>query len=170
MRTVSCLVLIATALPLAGCTSPRQDYAPEQPIAYSHKLHAGELDIDCRYCHVTVDEGRHASIPSVGICMNCHSGVGKDKDGVIKLTKYWDDKRPVPWTKVYDLPDFVYFDHSRHIKAGFECEKCHGDLKTMDLVRVNTAFNMGWCVDCHRNPDEKRPQLKGPTDCVICHR
>ena len=136
--------LVLCAVPLWGCTSPREDYQPAQPIFYSHKLHAGELKIDCKYCHVTVEEGRHASIPSVQICMNCHAGVGKDKDGVIKLTKYADEKRPVPWVKVYDLPDFVYFDHSRHIKAGLDCDRCHGDLKTMGRVRVVPAFNMGW--------------------------
>jgi hypothetical protein len=161
---------LALMLSSTACWSPREDYAPEQPIAYSHKLHAGELEIDCRYCHVEVDEGRHASIPSVQICMNCHSGVGKDKDGVIKLTGYWDQRRPVPWVKVYDLPDFVYFDHSRHIKKGFECERCHGVLQEMEVVRVVPEFNMGWCVNCHRAPDPKRPDLEGPIDCHICHR
>lgn len=153
-----------------GCSSPRENYSPEQPIAYSHKLHAGDLKIDCKYCHVAVEEGRHASLPSTAICMNCHSGVGKDKDGVIRLTKYWDDKKPIPWVKVHDMPDFVYFDHSRHIKQGFDCEKCHGKLPEMEKVKVVTPFNMGWCVDCHRNPDPKRPELKGPIDCHTCHR
>jgi hypothetical protein len=172
MRVPACCVLLLALVPTAlACTSPRKDHSPEQPIAYSHKLHAGELKIDCRYCHVAVDQGRHASIPSVQMCMNCHSGVGKDKDGVIKLTKYWEEQRPVPWVKVHDLPDFVYFDHSRHIKVGFDCDRCHGDLKTMERVRVTNAFNMGWCVDCHRNPQlQGRPELTGPTDCMICHR
>jgi hypothetical protein len=170
MRMPPWIAVVLVVLPCA-CTSPRKDYAPEQPIAYSHKLHAGELNIDCKYCHVTVEEGRHASIPSVQICMNCHAAVGKDKDGVIKLTKVWDERRPVPWVKVHDLPDFAYFDHSRHIKAGLECERCHGDLKTMERVRTMNAFNMGWCVECHRNPRVKgRPELKPSTDCMICHR
>ena len=153
-----------------GCTSPREDYQPEQPIAFSHKLHAGDLKVECLYCHVSVEEGRHAGIPSGNICMNCHSAVGKDKDGVIRLTKYYDEKRPVPWIKVHDLPDFAYFNHSRHIAQGFDCEKCHGKLEEQEVVRVTHRFNMGWCIDCHRDPDPARPDLKGPTDCTICHR
>lgn len=169
-RSFGWLAAAAATLTSGACASPRENYQPEQPIAYSHKLHAGDLQIDCRYCHVTVDDGRHASIPSTNICMNCHSGVGKDKDGVIKLTKYYDDNRPIPWVKVHDLPDFVYFDHSRHIKQGFECERCHGKPQEMEVVRVTNPFNMGWCIECHRNPDPKRPELKGPTDCSFCHR
>jgi hypothetical protein len=162
------LTLLATVG--SGCSDPREGYAPQQPIAYSHKLHAGDLRIDCRYCHVWVDESRHASVPSTNICMNCHAAVGKSKDGVIKLTKHYDEGRPVPWVKVHDLPDFAYFNHSRHIAQGFECEKCHGKVEEMEVVSLQNRFNMGWCVDCHRNPDEKRPELKGPIDCSICHR
>jgi hypothetical protein len=156
---------------LLGCWDPREGYSPEQPIAYSHKLHAGDLKIDCKYCHTEVEEGRHASIPSTSICMNCHAGVGKDKDGVIRLTRYWDEGRSIGWVKVHDLPDFTYFDHSRHIKAGFECDRCHGKVETMDKVSVVTPFNMGWCVNCHRDPQHPtRPELRGPTDCDVCHR
>jgi len=164
------LVAAASAL-IPGCANPREDYSPEQPIAYSHKLHAGELAIDCRYCHVEVDSGRHASIPSTAICMNCHSGVGKDKDGVIKLTAYYDNQRSIPWVKVHDLPDFVYFDHSRHLKKGFECERCHDKVEEMERVRTVQPLNMGWCVGCHRKPEHPdEPELVGPTDCHICHR
>lgn len=168
---VIALVALAVAAGAVSCTSPREGYSPEQPIAYSHELHAGQLKMDCRYCHFEADYGRHAGIPSTAICMNCHSGVGKDKDGVIKLTKYWDEKRSIPWVKVHDLPDFVYFDHSRHLAKGFECERCHGKIEEMVQVATVHAFNMGWCVGCHRNPEQPDdPTLRGSTDCHTCHR
>jgi len=165
------LVVGALVVGAASCTGPREGYSPEQPIAYSHELHAGELKMDCRYCHFEADYGRHAGVPSTAICMNCHSGVGQDKDGVIKLTKYWDEKRSIAWVKVYDLPDFVYFDHSRHLTKGFECEICHAYVEEMEQVTTVHDFNMGWCVDCHRNPEHPDdPTLQGSTDCTICHR
>ena len=170
-ESLAALIALVLSVGTVACTSPREGYSPEQPIAYSHELHAGQLKMDCRYCHFEADHGRHAGVPSTAICMNCHSGVGKDKDGVIKLTKFWDEKRSIPWVKVHDLPDFVYFDHSRHLAKGFECERCHGKVEEMIQVATVYPFNMGWCVDCHRNPEHPDdPALRGSTDCSICHR
>jgi hypothetical protein len=156
-------------------------YEPEQPIAYSHRLHAGELKIDCRYCHGTVDVSAHAAVPTLAVCMNCHSQVqpvyessGKLKREIAKLLDAWEFKRSVAWEKVHILADFVYFDHSRHVAAGLECEECHGRIETMERVRRVNALTMGWCLDCHR----RRPAgaaaegrvFQAPENCSTCHR
>ena len=104
--------------------------------------------------------------------MNCHSTVGQDKEWVLVLKGYWERGEPIPWVKVHDLPDFVYYDHSAHLNARNEqgepkvdCVDCHGDIANSSVVAVQHAFNMGWCLDCHR-----KPEMNAPTDCVVCHR
>ncbi|HET9057768.1 MAG TPA: c-type cytochrome [Chitinophagaceae bacterium] len=154
-----------------------KDYQPEQPIYYSHKIHAGVNQINCLYCHGGAQEGKHANIPSVNVCMNCHMQIseytGKDKiyreDGsevngtaeIQKLYKYagWDAATrkytgggtPIEWIKIHNLPDHVYFNHSQHIKAGnVQCQTCHGEITKMDEVKQFAELSMGWCVNCHR--------------------
>ncbi|MBI2730345.1 MAG: c-type cytochrome [Sphingobacteriales bacterium] len=156
-----------------------KDYQPEQPIYYSHKVHAGINQINCLYCHGGAQEGKHANIPSVNVCMNCHmqineyTGASKEKlyreDGsevngtaeIQKLYKYagWDatsrkytgEGKPIEWIKIHNLPDHVYFNHSQHIKAGkVQCQTCHGEITNMGEVKQFAELSMGWCVNCHR--------------------
>ena len=188
-RIVIGLVVLAGLGGLAfALVNPRKGYAPPQPIHFRHSRMAGPpvwtlddqgrtvnlggFDIPCVYCHTMAFKGRHSTLPSTDICMNCHSVVGLDKEWVLVLKKYWDEARPIPWAKIHDLPDFVYFDHSAHLNARdkegkpkVDCVDCHGDVKVMDVVSVQNAFNMGWCLDCHRRADKA-----APTDCVTCHR
>lgn len=149
-------------------------YSPEQPIKYSHKLHAGEMKIDCKYCHVGVDKSRHASVPSVNTCMGCHTLAKKDSPEIQKLTQYYNEGKPIPWKRIHKVPDFAYFNHSVHINKGVECESCHGDIKKMEVVGQINSLTMGACLDCHRNAHEKLPYLKeiknGPDNCSTCHR
>ena len=137
-------------------------YAPKQPVPFSHAQHAGQLGIDCRYCHVGVDKGPHSTIPPTQTCMNCHSSVkttamdetGKQVENP-KLTpvfQSWRTGKPVEWTRVHDLPDFAYFNHSAHVNRGVSCYSCHGRVDQMDVVSQAQPLSMGWCLDCHRNP------------------
>lgn len=142
----------------------QQGYAPKQPIAFSHKLHAGEYEIDCKYCHTGVMKGKSATIPSVNICMNCHRSV---KTESLQIQKIWSaadwnaetltfgpNQRPIEWVRVHNLPDLAYFNHSQHVNVGgVECQTCHGPIETMDVVRQYSLLTMGWCIDCHRKTD-----------------
>lgn len=136
---------------------------PTQPIAFSHKIHASRLGLDCTFCHIYADKSPRAGVPSVQKCMSCHRAIATERPEIKKLHKYWNDKEPVPWIKVHQLPTFVYFSHKRHIKAEVKCTQCHGFVQTMDVVRKVSSLNMGWCVSCHRAND-------APTDCLICHK
>ena len=127
-------------------------YAPEQPIHYSHKLHADELGIDCRYCHANVERSQEAMVPPTQTCMGCHAIVKKDSPELARLQDSWKTGEPVPWVRVHKLPDHVYFDHSAHLAAGVGCASCHGRIDQMVTVRLDTPLNMGWCLECHRDP------------------
>lgn len=137
-------------------------YEPEQPIHYSHRLHAGELGIDCRYCHTQVDSGAHSNIPATQTCMNCHSVIQKDSPEILKLRESYANNEPVEWEKVHQLPDYVYFNHSRHVNSGVSCVSCHGRVDQMEVVRQEKPLSMSWCLDCHRDP---APNLR-PKDKV----
>ncbi|MCP5020541.1 MAG: cytochrome c3 family protein [bacterium] len=168
-------------------------YAPQQPISYSHRLHAGELGIDCRYCHQNVDNSAAASLPSTGTCMNCHASVRKDSPLLAVLRESATTGNPIPWVKVNDLPDHVFFNHSAHVTRGVGCVECHGRVDKMEVVEQTAPLSMGWCLDCHRNADEiMRPvdqvtnmawtapaggvdrstvrEVNPPTSCSTCHR
>jgi hypothetical protein len=127
-------------------------YAPEQPIPYSHKLHAGELGIDCRYCHANVERSQEAMIPPTETCMGCHAVVKKDSEKLAALRASWATGEPVQWIRVHKLPDHVYFDHSVHLAVGVGCVTCHGRIDQMEVVRLDKPIAMGWCLGCHRNP------------------
>ncbi len=131
-------------------------YAPEQPVPYSHKLHAGLLGFDCRYCHHTVETGPHASVPSTETCLNCHQA-NRVKGDSPRLKLVRDSAvsgDPIPWIKVHMLPDYVYFDHSVHVNAGVGCASCHGRIDQMEIVRQAEPLSMSWCLECHMGQDE----------------
>lgn len=139
-------------------------YAPEQPVPYSHKLHAGELGIDCRYCHSNVEQSAHAMIPSTQTCMGCHSLVRTDSAALAKVRDSWKTGESIPWVKIHRLPDHVYFDHSAHLSAGVACISCHGQVDQMEVVRQEQSLSMGWCLDCHRNPT---PHLRSASEVTL---
>ncbi len=145
-----------------------QDYQPEQPIKFSHKLHAGDNKIDCKYCHSGVEDSRHANIPSLNVCMNCHKYVKEGPvygDQEIKKiyaaldwdgTNYGTKQKPVQWIRVHNLPDLAYFNHAQHVNvAKLECQTCHGPVQEMDEVKQASPLTMGWCIDCHRTTEVK---------------
>ncbi len=142
----------------------QQNYQPKQPIAFSHKLHAGSYEIDCKYCHTGVMKGKSANIPSPNICMNCHAQIKQDSPEIQKIysaigydvvnATYTGKQKPIEWVRVHNLPDLAYFNHSQHVNvAGIECQTCHGPIQEMDVVKQYTLLTMGWCVDCHRKTD-----------------
>lgn len=152
-----------------------EGYEPDQPIPYSHQLHAGKLGIDCKYCHTTAEVSRHASVPSINICMNCHILVRQvtdpndptkkvDSPHIAKLVKAFEENKPVEWKKVHLLPDFVRFNHAPHIKRGKSCQECHGPVQDMAVVKQIPNLSMGWCVNCHRKPENN-----ASVNCVTCH-
>lgn len=130
-------------------------YAPEQPIQYSHKLHAGELGIDCQYCHTNVDKSPKANIPATQTCMNCHNQIDSQKpDEIAKIRESWNSGESIEWIRVHNLPDYVYFSHEAHVNVGVGCETCHGRVDRMDVVMQKEPLSMSWCLDCHRNPED----------------
>ena len=139
-------------------------YQPDQPFSFSHELHAGTNKIDCKYCHVSVEKSRHSSVPSMNICMNCHLTVGLDKEPIQKLNEMYSSGQSVSWNKVHLLPDHVKFNHSAHILAGKVCQDCHGPVETMPVILQYNDLSMGWCVNCHRKPENN-----APVECSTCH-
>ncbi|MCA9690784.1 MAG: cytochrome c3 family protein [Myxococcales bacterium] len=146
-------------------------YRPEQPIHFSHKLHAGDMGLDCRYCHNTVERAAHAAIPPTATCMNCHSQVKKDSPKLKLLRDSWDSlttpeipEKSIPWIRVHQLPDYAFFDHRPHLAAGVGCSTCHGRIDQMVVVELNSPLSMGWCLDCHRDPEPNLRPLDRITD------
>lgn len=130
-------------------------YAPEQPIPYSHDLHAGELGIDCRYCHGGAEVSAAASIPSTQTCMTCHETIETDNPELLDpLFESWETGDPIEWIRVHKLPEHSYFDHSIHVNAGVGCDTCHGRVDRMETVMKAESMSMSWCLDCHNNPEE----------------
>ncbi len=171
--------------------------AREQPVPFSHKHHAGELGIDCRYCHTSVETSWNAGFPSTQTCMNCHSQIWALSPMLEPVRSSWRSGESITWTRIYDLPDFVYFNHSIHVAKGVGCATCHGPIDTMNLTWQAPSLHMEWCLDCHRDParyvrppaevfnmDWQPPgdqQQRGEelvtahdihrrTDCTTCHR
>ena len=160
-----------------------QGYSPAQPIAFSHKVHAGDNRIPCLYCHYAARVSRHAGIPPASVCMNCHSLLETQNVEIEKLKENVQEARPVRWIKVHNLPDFVYFNHSQHVLSGVACQRCHGEVERMDRIKQAAPLTMGWCLQCHRehahvqtNPFKrvmanmaKRPTPTAGQDCTSCH-
>jgi len=137
-------------------TSPwvtRQYAAREQPIQFSHERHVAGNGIDCRYCHTSVEQSRFAGIPPTKTCMNCHSQIFSASPFLEPVRASFNSNKPLHWTRVHDLPDFVYFDHSIHVNKGVGCTTCHGPVDKMPLMYQNATLQMAWCLDCHRNPE-----------------
>ena len=149
-------------------------YTPDQPINYSHRLHAGEMQIDCQYCHVAVEKSRHAMVPAVATCMNCHTITKKDSPEIVKLALYYYGGETLKWNRIHKVPDYSYFNHSVHVNKGIECESCHGEIKQMEKVGQMNSFTMRSCLSCHRNAHERLPYIEavqqGPEYCYSCHR
>ena len=172
-------------------------YRPVQPVKFSHKLHAGDLGMDCRYCHSQIEQAEHANIPPTQTCMNCHSVVGADNANLDPVRESWNTGEPIEWVRVHLLPDYAYFNHAAHLSAGVGCFECHGNVRQMDKIEQMQPLSMGWCLDCHRSPDQYlRPQseltnmewspsadhaewvakfkqekkINPPEDCSACHR
>ena len=169
-------------------------YQPEQPVPYSHALHVGQLGMDCRYCHSLVEVSEHANVPSTQTCMNCHTQVLPEDPRLLPVRQAYAENTPIRWIRVHDLPDYVYFNHSAHVSRGVGCESCHGRVDTMVKVSQEVPLTMGWCLDCHRDPEpnlrdpanvtvmgytpqpgegafvKKSLNLNPPTDCSTCHR
>jgi hypothetical protein len=135
----------------------------KQPIAFSHKIHAGDNKIACEYCHSYARRAGVAGIPTVQRCMGCHKITAADKPEVQKLQKYWNQKQPIQWVKVTSMPDYVYFEHAPHIRSNIRCQTCHGPVETMEQTEEIDALIMSRCLACHRNE-------KASIDCVTCHR
>ena len=202
MRQQLTTVALATALVVSLVTlaiawrSPgnNQGYEPTQPIAFSHRLHAGDMEIACVYCHLSAEVSRYAGIPAVSTCMNCHKRVTMSRAAQQQpqpaespeLRKLYDalaldaalapipgrSPKPIAWQRVHQLPDFVYFDHRAHVGAGLACQRCHGPVEGMERVKQFETLSMGWCVNCHR--DATRTGVAGKPvhasiDCVTCH-
>ncbi|WP_146161485.1 cytochrome c3 family protein [Mangrovibacterium marinum] len=176
-----------------------QGYAPDQPIKFSHKIHAGDNGIDCKYCHHTAEDSKSAGIPAMNLCMNCHvivrEGSQSGKFEIAKIVDAVDNKKPVEWIRLHNLPDHVFFSHAIHVgSAKLDCQTCHGPVEEMDLMRQHADLSMGWCVNCHRETDVKfqengyyqtfknlhdqldkgdlqavKAQDIGANDCMRCH-
>ena len=129
-------------------------YSPVQPVPFSHARHAGELGMDCRYCHTTVEASAHAAIPQTSICMNCHNQILAEDERLQPVRESAATGKPIRWVRVHDLPDYAYFDHSAHVNRGVGCVSCRGRVDQMDRVVQRETLSMGWCLDCHRNPEQ----------------
>jgi hypothetical protein len=136
-------------------------YRPHQPVPYSHALHAGELGIDCRYCHASVEQSAVAVVPPTATCMNCHHVVKRDSPLLAPLRESEARGRPLQWVRVHNLPDYAYFHHAAHVRAGVGCASCHGAIQQMDEVTQTRPLSMSWCLDCHRDP---APNLRPPAE------
>jgi hypothetical protein len=175
----------------------RQDEVRDQPVQFSHQHHAGGLGIDCRYCHTTVEIGPSAGIPPTKTCMNCHSQIWTSSPYLEIVRASYRDDKPLHWERVHDLPDFVYFNHSVHVKKGVGCATCHGRVDHMPLMLQHATLQMSWCLDCHRHPEQyvrprsavfqmdyeapsnqvelgrrlvKEYKIQSLTSCSTCHR
>jgi mono/diheme cytochrome c family protein len=164
-------------------------HAPVQPIFFNHVIHAGSFQIPCQYCHADARRGAAAGLPSVQRCMGCHVIIGaQDNPEIRKIHDYWNRRQPIPWVRVFKVPEFTYFPHKPHVRAGVACQTCHGPIERMprvgadrlghfipddliNLVRTRPIvrpLTMGWCIDCHRDQNAKKG-TKAPLDCVTCH-
>ncbi len=145
-------------VPIARGVGLSQGYQPDQPIWFSHKIHAGQYEIDCQYCHTGASKGKNAWIPSVNVCMNCHKGINQGTISgtkeISKIYNAYDNDIPIEWVRIHNLPDLAYFNHQQHVVAGeVECQTCHGPIEEMDVVYQFAPLSMGWCVNCHRETE-----------------
>jgi hypothetical protein len=184
------VVLLAVLLFFAVSSWSRQPAVAKpspQPIAFPHNVHVETYKIDCQYCHADARRSEYAGIPSVERCMGCHKITAADRPEIQKLAEYAAKQQPIPWTRVYKLPEFTFFPHKAHIRAEVRCQTCHGPVETMTTVGATTGptivndllnlagfrpasppLSMGWCIECHREHNASR-NTQAPMDCVACH-
>lgn len=167
-----CVLAVATAIVLTGCDKIHQlglgynkGHSPEQPIPFDHSLHVSTNKIQCQYCHNQVERSKHSSVPALSTCMNCHLTVKTDSPHIQKLREAYDKGQSIEWVKVHMLPDHVQFNHSAHVTKGVNCQTCHGQVENMQKIEQVVTLNMGWCVNCHRQPENK-----APLNCTTCHQ
>lgn len=152
---VAVFIILEITYKEATALGRQQYYQPTQPVWFSHKVHVEQNQIDCKYCHTGVDNGKQAGIPNAGLCMNCHNVVRQGKitgtEEIAKVIKAWETGQPIEWVRVHNLPDHVYFNHAQHVNAGkLDCAECHGAVETMHEVMQVNDLSMGWCLECHR--------------------
>jgi len=183
---VLALTLLAIALFLALFTRG-QAAGPAQPIAFNHQIHADQYKIDCQYCHADARRSEYAGIPSVSRCMGCHKITAADRPEVQKLAGFFNKNEPIPWIRIFKVPEYVHFPHKAHVRANVKCQTCHGSIEKMAVVEAKTGQNfandllnlvglarsstpltMGWCVECHTTMNAKE-KTKAPLECVTCH-
>ena len=139
----------------------RVGYAPLQPVPFSHAKHVQEVGLDCRYCHSNVDKSAHSNVPTAQTCMNCHSVIKANSPLLAPVRESYANGTPVPWVWIHQTPDYAYFNHSIHVNRGVSCVECHGKVNEMDTVTHMQPLSMGFCIDCHRNPEAR---LRDPKD------
>jgi hypothetical protein len=201
-----CLVAFLAVIGAVGYRLSRSSYVTQvgvarpQPVPFSHEHHVKRLGIDCRYCHTSVETSAFAGMPPTKTCMNCHSHVWADSPMLEPVRESFRTGKPLEWTRVHDLPDFVYFHHGIHVQKGIACASCHGEVEAMPLLWKEASLQMEWCLECHRRPDRhvrprdkvfesdwtppaapeerralvqalmKQHNVESPTSCSVCHR
>ena len=156
--SIIAIVFVLMGLGLVVLTIQRSDFVTsaysfvEQPVQFSHQHHAGGIGIECRYCHTSVEVSPSAGIPPTKTCINCHSQIWNTSPYLEPVRASFRDDKPLNWKRVHDLPDFVYFNHSIHVRKGMGCETCHGRVDRMPLMIQKSSLQMEWCLDCHRDP------------------
>ena len=183
---VLALTLLVAAFFLA-LSARGQAAGPAQPIAFNHQIHADQYKIDCQYCHADARRSEYAGIPSVSRCMGCHKITAADRPEVQKLAAFFNRNEPIPWIRIFKVPEYVHFPHKAHVRANVKCQTCHGPIEKMAVVEARTGQNlandllnlvglarsstpltMGWCVECHTTMNAKE-KTKAPLECVTCH-
>ncbi len=173
-------IVLKTLIDGAFTIGVQQGYQPTQPIAFSHKIHAGQYEIECQYCHTGVMESKSANIPSANICMNCHTAIKTESKEIQKIYaaidydpetgQYGDDVQPIEWVRVHNLPDLAYFNHAQHYNVGgVECQTCHGSIEEMEVVYQHSTLTMGWCINCHRETNVNTKDNDYYTNLVKLH-
>ncbi len=152
---VLCIGLVAGCWYYFTPKYTRVGYMPVQPVPFSHKIHVSQLGLDCRYCHSFVEVAAHSNVPNTQTCMNCHSHVQKDNPKLQPIRDSWKTGKPVEWVQIHKTPDYVYFNHSVHVNRGVSCYSCHGPVNHMEVVYHAEPHSMGWCLECHRAPENK---------------
>ena len=148
------VALLVTSLTVyARTTNNRVEVPVAQPVAFSHQLHNGQMGVDCRYCHTSVEVAASANVPPTEVCMTCHSQIRVGSPQLAAVYESWETETPIEWNRVHDLADFVYYNHSAHINKGIGCTECHGQMNQMVGVWKNEPLTMGWCLECHKNPE-----------------
>lgn len=170
MNSITCLLIMGLVFTTGACSKFQpaigynKNHQPDQPLPFDHALHVGQYQIKCQYCHNQVERSKHSNIPALSTCMNCHIQVKTDSPFITKIREAYEKNGSIEWVRVHMLPDHVQFNHSAHVQKGVSCNTCHGPVDTMKTVYQFSDLSMGWCVNCHRQPENK-----APLNCTTCH-